>query len=440
MEKLNTHSSNISAGYPERLPGETFPLHNQFLPQLLFYILIFTIPYFQLRQLGPYPFMKIDWLLTIALAVIIIPNILSRKGIPENLRSNLWPWLIIFLIANLISSLLSPYRGHSLSMILNPILIGYVFIAFNMLMISKKGFEKYLPLVLAWSIGINSFLGFLGYFFGYMLFVGGERGCGLTIGANNMAMMCVFTIPLLVHWLFHAKNRKNVLIAALLLIVNVLGVISSASRGGFISLVIISFLLLFELRHRFHPKYLGLVIAIAGIVIITFISFVPKRYFQRQQTIMKGTQADKSTMRRKGYLIVGWDSFKEHPLLGAGTLSFSKIWVNSEMTRRFNLEERPAHNTYVEVLVGTGIIGLFFFLMLLGQTFSNFTRAKKIFKDAGLASMASLASAYRLSFIAVAIYFLFKSGLDHKLFLLSVPLSQVALTLASKHLPGKGKS
>ena len=263
---------------------------------------------------------------------------------------------------------------------------------------------------------------------------------GLTIGSNNMALMGVFTMPLLVHWMLYAKNRKSTITAVLLLIVNILGVISSASRGGFLSLAIITLLLLFELRHRFHPRYLGLVIVVTGIVMVSVISVVPERYFQRQQTIMKGSEADRSTKRRKGYLVVGWNSIKKHPLLGTGTFSFRKVWVNSEMTKYFDMEERPAHNTYLEILVGTGIIGFFFFMMLLWQTFSNFTKARRLFSNAGLHSMASLASAYRLSFVAVTIYFLFKSGLDHKLFLLSVPLSQVALTLAVKHLPKKVKS
>jgi len=422
------------------LRRENFALNDHFLPQLLFYMLIFTIPYFQLRQLSQnYQFMKIDWLLTMMLVIIIIPNILNSKSISESLQSNLWPWLTLFLVVNLISSLLSTYLGYCFTQIFNPIIVGYIFIALSMFMISKRGFEKHLPLVLIWSISINSFLGSLGYFFGYTLF-GGVRGMGLTIGSNNMALMGVFTMPLLVHWMLYAKNRKSAITAVLLLIVNILGVISSASRGGFLSLTIITLLLLFELRHRFHPRYLGLVIVVTGIVMASVISVVPERYFQRQQTIMKGAEADRSTRRRKGYLVVGWNSIKKNPLLGTGTFSFRKVWVNSEMTKYFDMEERPAHNTYLEILVGTGIIGFFFFMMLLWQVFLNFTKAKRLFLDSGLHSMASLASAYRLSFVAVTIYFLFKSGLDHKLFLLSVPLSQIALTLAVKHLPKKVKS
>jgi len=421
----NTSTANLTGEHP---------LHTHALPQLLFYMAVFTIPYYQWRHLVEgIPFMKIDWLLVMALTAIIIPNIFSRKSTPDSLKSNLWPWLGVFLLINVISSLLSSYTGHCFKNLFNPLLVGYAFIALNMIMISRKGFERYLPMVLAWSIGINAFLGFLGYFFGFTPF-GGERGRGLTIGANNMALMSIFTIPLLVHWIFHAKTRVRASVGGILLIVNILGVISSESRGGFLSLTIVVLLILFELRHRFHPKYLGIAIALTGAVLIAIISFVPKDYIQRQTTIgsIGEREAGKSIQRREAYLLVAWDAFTDRPLLGSGTSAFPKIWVQSEQTRRFDMVERPAHNTYAEVLVGTGAVGFFLFMMLLWTAFDNFSKAKEIFRKAGSESMSSLTSAYQLSFLAVCIYFMFKSGLGHKLFLLSLPISQVALTLARK--------
>ncbi|MFW6414377.1 MAG: O-antigen ligase family protein, partial [Verrucomicrobiota bacterium] len=414
-------------------------LHHRFLPQLLFYLTVFSIPYYQWRQISPaLPILKVDWLLVMALIAIIVPALIIQKSMPSVLKSNLWPWLGLFLLINFISSLFSPFAQHALTNLINPLLIAYVFIALNMIMISRKGFAKYLPLVLSWAIGINAFLGILGYFFGFTLF-GGERGRGLTIGANNMALMSIFTVPILVHWLLHAKTRVRALVAGILLLVTVLGVVSSESRGGFLGLSIIIVLLLFELRHRFHPKYLGIVIAFAGGIMILLISFIPEDYIQRQTTIgnIGDRGADRALRRREAYLRVAWDAFKDRPLIGSGTSAFSKIWVGSEETRRFEVEERPAHNTYAEVLVGTGGIGLVVFLLILWKAFANFRQAGRMFNQAGERSMASLTSAYQLSFIAVCIYFLFKSGIDHKLFLLSLPLSQIALSLAREDLSKK---
>ncbi len=435
MTEDGWQESNGGSGTTPEEAEEQHPLHRHPLPQILFYLTIFTIPYYQLRHISPdVPFLKVDWLLVTALAAIIVPNIFGLRRTPESLRSNLWPWLGLFLVVNVIASLLSSYPGYSFFNVFNPLLVGYIFIALNMIMISRRGYEMYLPQVLVWSIGINAFLGTLGYFANYTPF-GGERGRGLTIGANNMAFLSIFTVPLLTHWIFHAKTRVRSVVAVSLLIINILGVVSSESRGGFIGLSVVALLLLYEHRRRFHPKYLGVAISLIGAVLLAFISFIPQDYFQRQATIgsIGEAGAGKSIQRREAYLLVAWDAFTERPVLGNGTLAFPKIWIESEQKRRFDMEERPAHNTYAEVLVGTGVLGFFFFIMLLWVTFANFSRAKRLFTSAGEEKLASLTSAYQLCFIAVGIYFLFKSGLDHKLFLLSVPLSQVALTLAGTH-------
>jgi O-antigen ligase len=141
-------------------------------------------------------------------------------------------------------------------------------------------------------------------------------------------------------------------------------------------------------------------------------------------------------MRRAAYIDVALQSFKQHPVLGTGPLTFKDVWLNSIMAREFKIEERPAHNTYLEVLVGSGLVGLIIFLLLLWRALANFSHARRIFRDMGDIEMASLVGAYRLSFISVLIYFFIKSGIDHKLFLLALPLSETALRLARGKLNG----
>lgn len=438
----------------EHFPNENSPpgeigdaesrLHVRRLPQIIFYLIVCAIPYYQLRQISDaLPFLKIDWLLMGMLLAIVVPTlVLDRRNIPDALKSNLWRWLGLFLLINLIAGLVSPYTGHALASLINPLLFSYIFIGINLIMLDRQGFERYLPIVLAWSIGINAFLGCLEYFGGMPPVSGvmAERGRGFTIGANNMALMGVFTIPLLLHWILYARNHKSKTAGVLLLIINIGGVISSASRGGFLSMLLVGGLALLSLRHRFEPRYFGLVMAGFGLAALLAIMFVPEDYIQRQSTILEGTSADKSTRRRTAYLKVGWAAFTDNPLLGTGVDTFRKHWIESEQTRRFDLIERPAHNTYMEVLVGSGVVGFTIFMLLLGQAFLNFTRARRLFTQAGRDDLASLTAAYRLSLLSVCVYFVFKSGLDHKLFLLALPLSQVALTLGRRQLQtGEGR-
>lgn len=402
--------------------------------QLVYYLVIFSIPYYRWRTLSvQYPFLKIDHLLVMCLAIIVVPYFLSQKRFPETLKTNLWPWLLLFFVVNLISSCLSGYPAAAFDGVLLLILC-YMFIVINLIFITAQGFRKIMPVVLGLSVGIGAFLTTIGYFFHIPMFsVGlglGYRGAGPTIGANNMALMCIFTLPLLVHWAFYGRSRLSRLIALVFIIVNVLGVVSTASRGGFLSLIFMSILIFFEHRRRFNPRYLGIVIAAFGFAFLIGLMLIPGAYFERQKTLAKGIQADPSLSRRAGYLEVGLDSFKENPVLGTGTLTFKKVWVKSIMTRRFKMQERPPHDTYMDVLVGTGILGLLLFLLILWRAFTNFSQGKKIFWDLGNIEMVSLVGAYRLSFISILIYFLVKSGIDHKFFLLALPLSEVALRLA----------
>ena len=83
----------------------------------------------------------------------------------------------------------------------------------------------------------------------------------------------------------------------------------------------------------------------------------------------------------------------------------------------------------MEVLVGSGIIGLIIFLLLLRRAYLNFTKAIKSFQQTGNEEGVSMIRAYRLSFISVCAYLLILSGIEHKLFLLSLALSAIALKM-----------
>ena len=168
----------------------------------------------------------------------------------------------------------------------------------------------------------------------------------------------------------------------------------------------------------------------AGFVLLLAILIIPGSYYARQRTLTKGVQADLSTSRRAAYVAVGWESFKENPVLGTGPYTFKEVWVNSPAAEIFWQKQRYAHNTYLEVLVGTGVVGLFVFCLILWRAFKNFSESNRYFSNSGNAEMASGVRAYRISYIMLLSYFFIHSALDHKMFLLSLALSQVSLALA----------
>jgi len=404
------------------------------LLQAMFYVIIASIPFFRWRQL-PIADIKIDWLLTALLVLFLAPYLVIQKQPPRRLSGSIWSPLVLFLLANFIAYLVSPFPEQALSGLIS-LLMGFLFIVITGLMISDTGFEKTMPFTLGVSMGAGALMSALGYFANVEIFsqIQGERAYGGSISANNMALMCVFVFPVMVHWAVYAKTPQMRMTGIALAGLQFLGMISTVSRGGFLSIILISILLVLQYRKKFQPKHLGLVVAIAGAGVIVAASVIPKEFFIRQASLItEGTQ-DKSLDRRSSYVIVAMDAIEERPLIGWGTDVFKKIWVRSEETKKFKMEERPAHNTYLEVSVGSGIIGITAFLLLMWRAFYGFHSSEKRLMKHGFESEAQLCAAYKLSLLAVMLYFLIKSGLDHKYFLMILPLSTAAVRFANSKL------
>jgi O-antigen ligase len=406
------------------------------LPQLLFLLLVATVPFFRWRQLPGPEFMKLDWLLMAALLLFLGPYLLLHKSPPARLRSNIWLPLALFLIANLVANLVSPYPEQSWSGFIG-LLQGSLFILVATLMLNDRSVTSTLPLVLGLSVGLNALFSAMQYFLGIELFdQTGVRSYGATISANNMALMCIFTLPLMIYWGIFGPTPNQRWLGRVLAVLLVMGVFSTVSRGGFLGMILVLVLVAVQYRRRFHPRYLGLLVAGLAIAAIMVVSVLPQDFFERQASLVTQGTEDESVSRRSYYIQVGWEAFQQRPIIGWGTSSFQEIWVRSEVTRLFNMEKRPAHNTYMEVAVGSGLLGLAAFGLLLGCAYWNYRTADRLLRAQGHEAEAHLMGAYKLGMMAVLFYFLIKSGLEHKHYLLALPLSHAALSYARRRVSG----
>jgi len=423
--------AGMGARTPFRAPADA--LGHPFL-LFFYYLAILSIPYFRWRQLDlGGQALKLDWLFILILLAIAVPYVIMQRQVPPSLRSNLWGYMAFFFAVNLFSSLLSPYPEGARAGLVMLVLDG-MFIAINLVMINRLGFTRLLPLALVLGVSVNAFFAILGYFFKVERYMDGTRGIGGTIDANNAAIMGVYVLPLAFYWLINAKSRTVAFWSLVVLGVNVLGIVSSESRAGFLNMCLVFGILLYQQRHKFHPRYIGPVVALASMVVLAAIFVTPEEYIARIRTITEGTEADASTMRRSAYIEVGLESFtnsERNMVIGTGTLTFRQVWFDSIASRRFKeWTERAAHNTYLEVLVGTGLLGLAAFFMLLVKCARNYNLAVKTALEGGQKDIAGWCNAYRVAFYGVLVYLFFKSGLDHKMFMLAIPLSQIALDVA----------
>ena len=398
-------------------------------PESGYYFIVFLIPFGAYRG---YKFIQIPWLLAFGLLMIVILQYLPRKRLPQRASFTLWPWLIGFFMINTVATLMTPYP---LTAFKNLIMfaIAYLFIFLGLIFISPKGMLRTMPAILVTSISLCAFLAVLGYFFNIPLFAekvtsgSFKRGLGGTTDPNNLALMIIVVFPFLVYYLFYTDRFIVRCLALLLMGINVLGLVTTFSRSGALVLIVVCGLLLIEHFRLIKPKLLGILIGGAGICLILFYFMIPEGYLERQMSVLETT--DKSMGRRTSYLYVAWDSFKENPILGTGPGTFPDIYATTDYARKFTSPNKSprrfAHNSYLEIMVGSGLLGLLTFLFSMGSAFINFFQAQAKFFRAGDLKATALVKTFKISFTGLCIYLMVFSEPLHKHLLVMLVMSQV---------------
>ncbi|MDP8218723.1 MAG: O-antigen ligase family protein [Candidatus Theseobacter exili] len=418
-------------------------------PNLGYYTVIFLIPFASLCVISAkISYLKVHWIITLVLILLIFIHSLVCDRSLSKLGSNLWPWLLSFFAVNVIASILSSHFTETLPNLFL-VFLGCLFFAVNILFISRDGFRKTLPLVLIAGISLSSLTALLGEIFNISIFLSGitegtRRSTGGTTDPNMLAIMSVFCIPLLFHMFFTTKNKMKRFFVLFLTLINVGALVSTYSRSGAVAFCMTVLLLLFVYKHKFRPVHTGILISATFIIILSVSLFVPASYWKRQKN-MTAVRTDRSISRRLAYLKIGLDIFKKHPVIGNGPGTFGQYYSKSAYALHFanivkgeyreNQFKRAAHNTYLEVLTGTGIIGLFFYLLIIFVSLHNFYSAFKKAMCNNDRQLASIIQAYLVSFIALLFYMLFISYVSGKLLILCLAISSVAYKLTSQNNP-----
>lgn len=409
-------------------------------PQIAYYLIIFVIPFGAYRGLSEtYQFLKIHWLLATWLVLLIFFQSVVKKHISAQLKSGLWGPLVLLLIISLISALYSDYPLTSYEYLFL-LVISYLYFALNLSFIDRRGFSAVLPAVIIFSVSLSSLLGLIGTVLEIPLFIVVQSGAftrsvGGSIDPNNLSLMIIFTLPLLAHWFFVSQRFSMKILAGFLFLLNIGGIVLTYSRGGAIILLLTLLLLTIEHIKKLKPRFLGLIVSFFMLFILGATVIIPATYWMRQKSVTN-VQEDRAVSRRFSYLYVGLEAFKENPVLGSGPGTFRDLYARTpyaiQYSKGYSEQEmrRFAHNTYLEYLVGTGILGLAIFILIIVMAMRNFETARANFLSRGDTKTASLVTAYRISFLSLLLYFFIYSGVYHKYFPVCLALSQIALSLS----------
>lgn len=404
-----------------------------------YYVFVFMIPFVLLSRLsegsGAFSFNKIigAWLTLVVLFTLL----LERERLGE-LRTRLWFPIALFCFFNVLSALLS---AHSLTVAdnLRMLAVAVTTFALTLFFVDQKGFRTSLPEVLIWSILINYTLFMLVYLFNLPLTIGGEplfpvRSSEPSYDLQGVtSSYFVFLLPLLVHRVFFSSSvvKKNLYAGLTLLAIS--GMVFFGSRAVAVTFVAVAAMLFVQYLRHIKPKLVGFFLAFVCVATAMTIAFVPASYWSRIASVVE-KETDPSIGRRVSYLQVSWDAFKKRPLLGAGPGVFPEIYSQTLQAAQFARApedlRRKAHNTYLEIVVGTGLVGLAAFLGIVAGALRNFRRAFRLFRERGRYEDQLLVGAYQTMFVAQLIFILFVTRPHDKLIWILLAMSQVAVLCA----------
>ncbi|MBV9247997.1 MAG: putative O-glycosylation ligase, exosortase A system-associated [Acetobacteraceae bacterium] len=269
----------------------------------------------------------------------------------------------------------------------------------------------------------------------FLLTAGGHHvdGSGVTGDNNGLALALLMLVPIL---LFVAKYTAERWIQLGMYITAGLGavtVIATYSRGGFIGLITLGFMLLKGSKHRIRNLAL---IAAVGLLLY---QLMPDDYLTRMDTIAQADEDDSFTIR-----LVAWKinllMALDRPLLGFGPFGsllgsnwFTRIQEASTFLFPTPIINRTfvAHSIYFQALGDTGFLGLFLFLLMLTTAlFYTIATQRRARRDPALTWAADLARATQ---IATVVYMVCGAALSNiyfePLYLLLALTSRVRQTV-----------
>jgi hypothetical protein len=190
---------------------------------------------------------------------------------------------------------------------------------------------------------------------------------GIYSNPNDLAFAIVLSLPFCLMFMLTAKGglRKMLWVAGMLVMCKAL--FMTASRGGFITLVVSGAVCMWHFGIRGKRLHL---IAGSALVLVILLATSGSGLIQRFSTIW-GDAADVDTRQERSaadsyeqrqYLVGrALQGIKEYPILGMGTRNFetySMVW-------------REVHMTYLQIAVEGGFVSLILYLLFIAKGFSN---------------------------------------------------------------------
>jgi putative inorganic carbon (HCO3(-)) transporter len=263
------------------------------------------------------------------------------------------------------------------------------------------------------------------------------RAAGPIGEENRYAQIMLVLIPLAV-FRFRNEHSRFLRLAALSSGVVIIGaIVLTFSRGAFVSLLFLLFLMVG--LHYIKRSYVFTVLVVGSIVVVVAEPDYLARLgslgrvgaiFNTSQNARPDT--DISALRRFAGNLASLEVWMDYPVLGVGPGLYAKYYATPAVNQLGLIQQEknfPSHNLYLEMAAETGAVGLICFMAIIGQLAIRLWRERK--ELAGKDSEASdLATAFFLSIIAYLVSGIFEHLAYPRYFWLLIALATVAARCA----------
>lgn len=224
---------------------------------------------------------------------------------------------------------------------------------------------------------------------------------------NDFSMFLLMVLPLSLSLLENSRSKlvKGFLVTIFATLI--LSAFFTRSRGGSIGLAIV---LLILISGGFFQKPRKWALPISTILIILILlPFIPSEYWERMKTLTDFS--DPSIRARLEAWRLGLYMISQHPFLGVGLGNFSKnVTRLAPLTPGIRvIRSGVAHNAYISIAAETGIITLFFFLLIIISAFRSLRKNQGLFQERGDFLLSSLCRSLLIGLIGYTVSTMFLS-------------------------------
>lgn len=233
---------------------------------------------------------------------------------------------------------------------------------------------------------------------------------GIIEDRNDLAVAINMCLPLVFFLISTTKHKMLKKMLWLLAILNIIAVVGTYSRGGFIGLSIIAI----AAWLKSNKKIIWLIVALVCLPLVY--QQTPEEWRERQSTVSTAATEDGSFIGRLWAWKISTLIALNDPLTGGGygAVTDPVLWqYHAGFTPYFgpietppipqNLSPKAAHNIYFQILGDHGFVGLILFLLILFIAYLNNIRNYRHAVNHKIPWMANLCAALNVSILGYCI-------------------------------------